>query len=135
MAANFNVIAADFSVSTVEVAVIVVEPFFFLNVTSPVSLTVATSVSEEVHVTVLAVSSFFVSTVAFNCNLLSILATVVTPVSDVTVTFDTVLFFGLRTLISAAFRNAPPPKTDVTVNLIFFTLSCASRNINSFSNL
>lgn len=66
------------------------EPFFFLNVTSPVSLTVATSVSEEVQVTVLSAPSFSVSTVAFNYNVLSSFPTVVTPVTDVTVTLDTV---------------------------------------------
>ena len=83
--ATFSSIVPVFVASAADVAVIVTVPFLLKNVTNPLSSTVAMLSSDVLHVTVLSVA-FSGSTVAFNCNVLFALDTVVIPDLELTVT-------------------------------------------------
>ena len=83
--ATFSSIVPLFVASALEVAVIVTVPFLLKNVTSPFASTVAILSSEVLHVTVLSVASSG-ATVAFNCNVLFALDTVVIPDLELTST-------------------------------------------------
>ena len=85
MIATVSSIVPDFVASAADVAVIVTVPFLLKNVTSPFVSTVAMLSSDVLHVTVLSVA-FSGYTVAFNCNVLFALDTVVIPDLELTVT-------------------------------------------------